>query len=418
MKEKLTRNLGLKILSLLMAVFIWLIILNIANPVIQKSFYNIPVTKINENAIEQKDKVYEVVSGDSVDVTVKAKRSVIETLHATDIKAVADLSELSLVNAVQIKVSVPGHDRSIVDISQSASTMKVSLENLKTEQFRINVVTHGEVASGYYAKDKTASPNIIQVSGAETVINRIKEVDVDVDLSNQRQSFEKSAVPKVYDKNGTLMEEDKLKLNYDTVDVAVNLLKTKTVNLYIEVTGTPYPGYEYEKFEFEPKQVVIAGEKDELDKVQYIMGEYNIDNQKEDKEDQVKISDFIKNDVVLIDDNQTAVVNLKIRRLDSKDLSYNTSEIEMRNVPAGLMASLKSNFLHVMLYGNSDNLNLVNKYNVKPYIDLKGVKTGTNILPVEFDLPKDVTLNKTSVAVNVKHAGSTESRAVMDQIHK
>lgn len=405
MKEKLTRNLGLKILSLFMAVFIWLIILNIADPIRQKSFYNIPVTKINENVISQKDKVYEVVSGDTVDVTIKAKRSVMENLHSSDIKAVADLSELSLVNAVQIKVSVPGHDRDIVDISQDISTMKVSLENLKTEQFRINVVTQGKVASGYYIKDRTTSPNIIQVSGAQTVINQIKEVVVEMDVSNRRESFEASAVPKVYDKNGTLMDSDKLNLNYDAVDVTINLLQTKTVMLYIEVTGTPYPGYKYVDLEYEPKQVVIAGEKDELDKVQYIMGEYNIDNQKEDIEDQVNIADFIKNDVILIDDNQTAVINVKIERLDSKELSYDTSDIEMRNLSPGLMASLKENFLNVVLYGDNQNLNLISKYNLKPYIDLKGVKAGTNIMPVKFDLPDGIMPVDSSVVVNVKHAG-------------
>lgn len=405
MKEKLTRNLGLKILSLFMAVFIWLIILNIADPIRQKSFYNIPVTKINENVISQKDKVYEVVSGDTVNVTIKAKRSVMENLHSSDIKAVADLSELSLVNAVQIKVSVPGHDRDIVDISQDISTMKVSLENLKTEQFRINVVTQGKVASGYYIKDKTTSPNIIQVSGAQTVINQIKEVVVEMDVSNRRESFEASAVPKVYDKNGTLMDSDKLNMNYDAVDVTINLLQTKTVMLYIEVTGTPYPGYKYVDFEYEPKQVVIAGEKDELDKVQYIMGEYNIDNQKEDIEDQVNIADFIKNDVILIDDNQTAVINVKIERMDSKELSYGTGDIEMRNLSPGLMASLKDNFLNVVLYGDNQNLSLISKYNLKPYIDLKGVKAGTNIMPVKFDLPEGITPVNSSVVVNVKHAG-------------
>lgn len=402
MKEKLTKNLGLKLLSLFMAIFIWLIILNMADPVGKKPFYNVMVTKINENVLAQKDKVYEVVSGDTVDVVVKAKRSVLQTLRYSDIKAVADLSELSLVNAVEIKVTVPGHDKDIVEITKDISTMKVSLENLKTEQFRINVVTQGEVASGFYIKDKIASPNIIEVSGAETVISRIKEVVVEVNVTNQRGSFVRTAVPKVYDKNGTLMDSDTLNLNYDEVDVTVNLLQTKTVSLFIEVTGTPYPGYKYIDLNYEPKQVVIAGEKDELDKVRYIMGEYNIDNQREDIEDEVNIADFIKNDVILIDDNQTAVINVKIERLNSKDISFDTSDIELKNLPEGLTAITKESLLHVVLYGDNDILNPINKYNLRPYIDLKEAKVGNNTLSVEFDLPDTaITLETPSVIVDV-----------------
>ncbi|MDF2869553.1 MAG: hypothetical protein K0R05_1128 [Anaerocolumna sp.] len=405
MKEKLTRNLGLKLLSLFMAILTWLIILNIADPVKERSFNDIEVTIINENALAQKDKVYEVVSGNTVNVTVRAKRSVLESLNKSDVKAVADLSELSVVNAAEIKVTVPGHERDIIDKTQNISTMKVSLENLKTEQFRINVVADGEVASGYYVKEKLASPNIIQVSGAETVINKIKEVVVEVDVSGKRQSFTDTAVPKVYDNNGTLMDSDKLNLSVKEVEVTVNLLQTKTVRLYIEVAGKPYPGYNVE-IDYEPKQVVIAGEKDELDKVPVIYGEYNISNQREDMEDQVNIADFITKDVILIDENQTAAIKVKIEKMDSKDLSYDSSEIELRNIPNGLAAKTGTPNMHVILYGNREYLNMLSKYNLKPYIDLKGAKVGTDYFNVGLDLPDGVTLDPLSVMVSVSGAGT------------
>lgn len=405
MKEKLTRNLGLKLLSLFMAILTWLIILNIADPVKERSFNDIEVTIINENALAQKDKVYEVVSGNTVNVTIRAKRSVLESLNKSDVKAVADLSELSVVNAAEIKVTVPGHERDIIDKTQNISTMKVSLENLKTEQFRINVVADGEVASGYYIKEKLASPNIIQVSGAETVVSKIKEVVVEVDVAGKRQSFTDTAVPKVYDNNGTLMDSGKLNLSVEEVEVTVNLLQTKTVRLYIEVAGKPYPGYNVE-IDYEPKQVVIAGEKDELDKVPVIYGEYNISNQREDMEDQVNIADFITKDVILIDENQTAAIKVKIEKMDSKDLSYDSSEIELRNIPNGLAAKTGTSNMHVILYGNSEYLNMLNKYNLKPYIDLKGAKVGTDYFNVGLDLPDGVTLDPLSVMVSVSGAGT------------
>lgn len=39
MKEKLTNNLSLKILSLLVAILVWLLAINIDNPIVKKSFY-------------------------------------------------------------------------------------------------------------------------------------------------------------------------------------------------------------------------------------------------------------------------------------------------------------------------------------------------------------------------------------------
>lgn len=405
MKERLTRNLGLKILSLLVAFLVWVVILNVDDPVVPKTFRDILVTKINESALTQKDKVYEVVSGDTVDVEVKAKRSIIENLDNSDFQAVADLSKLSLVYAVPIDISVPSYgDR--VEIVKQNYTMQVSLENLETKQFRIDVVTTGNVAEGYYIKEKTTSPNIIQVSGAETVIDKIKEVVVEVNVSNERDSFKKTAIPKVYDKNGTLMDPSKMTLSYEEVDVSVDLLKTKTVNLFIDLKGNPYPGYKYVDFKFEPKQVVIAGEQEELDKVQYIMGEYNIDNKKEDIEDEVNIADFIKNDVILIDDNQNAVINIHIEKQKSKDISLNNADIELRNIPAGLTASLNNiGDIQVEVLGEDAVLNSINKYNLKPYIDLSDSDIGTRQFNIEFSPPDDdVTISNPSVSVTVSEA--------------
>ncbi len=406
MKERLTRNLSLKILSLLVAFLVWVVILNVDDPVVTQSFYDITVTKINENALVQVDKVYEVVSGNTIDVKVKGKRSIINSLKKTDFQAVADLSKLSIVKAVPIDVKIPKYGDD-VEIIQENNTMQVNLENLEFQQFRIDVVTTGNVADGYYIKEKTSSPNIIQVSGAESVINKINEVVVEVDVSNASETFKETGiVPKVYDKNGTLMDSSKLKLSYEDVSVSVELLKTKTVNLFIDLTGTPYPGYKYGEPDYEPKQVVIAGEQSQLDKVQYIMGEYNIDNRRTDIEDEVNIADFIKDDVILIDDNQTAVINVKVEKLKNKNINYNSSDIELQNLPPGLAANLSTDeTVLVEVYGEDDAISAINKYNLKPYIDLTDSDVGTKQYRIEFNPPdSNVTISNPRVSVTVSKA--------------
>ena len=38
MKEKLTNNLSLKILSLIVAILVWLLVINVDNPIVTRSF--------------------------------------------------------------------------------------------------------------------------------------------------------------------------------------------------------------------------------------------------------------------------------------------------------------------------------------------------------------------------------------------
>ena len=49
MKKSLINKFTLKIISLAIAVLIWLIVRNVQDPVIVQTFYDIPVTLVNES---------------------------------------------------------------------------------------------------------------------------------------------------------------------------------------------------------------------------------------------------------------------------------------------------------------------------------------------------------------------------------
>ena len=71
MKNKLMKNLSLKILSVVAAFLFWLVIINVTDPNPVKTFYGIPVQVLNENVITSANQVYEIESGDSVNITLK-----------------------------------------------------------------------------------------------------------------------------------------------------------------------------------------------------------------------------------------------------------------------------------------------------------------------------------------------------------
>ena len=96
-KYKFTRNPGLKLLAFVFAAFLWLIVVNIDNPVSSDTYLNVPVTIVNEDIITQEGNVYQVVGDQSATVTVYAKRQTLQDINADDItdlaKNIADFSK-------------------------------------------------------------------------------------------------------------------------------------------------------------------------------------------------------------------------------------------------------------------------------------------------------------------------------------
>ena len=60
MKERLTRNLWIKLLSLFCAFFVWLAVVNIANPIVTAT-QEIEVEIVNDSILERANLAYEVV---------------------------------------------------------------------------------------------------------------------------------------------------------------------------------------------------------------------------------------------------------------------------------------------------------------------------------------------------------------------
>ena len=57
-------NMWMKILSVVIAVLIWLFVANTNDPVVTKRFYSIPVKVMNEDALTKRGYAYEILDGE------------------------------------------------------------------------------------------------------------------------------------------------------------------------------------------------------------------------------------------------------------------------------------------------------------------------------------------------------------------
>ena len=162
MKEKLTRNIGVKILSVILAALLWLVITNVNDPVQSKVFPDVPVTILNENLINTAKQSYDIIEGDKVSFKVAARRSIIESLDKSDFEVTADFANLSNVNAVEIMIT-PKRFKDEIEIVDRGDvrTLKISIEELSSKEFKVSVVDTGKVGDGYYLGPRSADPNIV-----------------------------------------------------------------------------------------------------------------------------------------------------------------------------------------------------------------------------------------------------------------
>ncbi len=137
LKMSLTNNIGLKFLAVLIALVLWLAIVNVNDPEKTITVSNIPISVTNESAITSRDMVYNVKSEQYLNITVSGKRSIVSNLSAEDFRATASLKELSKVNSIPVDVTTKNASlgRKITIVKQSAQTILVDVENVEEKRF-------------------------------------------------------------------------------------------------------------------------------------------------------------------------------------------------------------------------------------------------------------------------------------------
>ena len=150
MKQKLMHNLNLKVLSVLFSIIIWIIVVNIDDPVKSVQFNDVPITVINDLTLKDRNLVYEIVEGqETVDVSVSGRRSVIEDISKDNINVIADMKEIGDGNTLHLTVTSNKYSGDIDTMKPEFATVELNIEESKRIQKPILVETVGEPAQDY-----------------------------------------------------------------------------------------------------------------------------------------------------------------------------------------------------------------------------------------------------------------------------
>ena len=229
MKKLLTRNLGLKLASLVLAFVLWFLVAQIYDPKDTVTFNNIQVRLINTDLLEQEGKVYEVLDNSNlVRVTVTGPQSIVKSeLRRNDIVAEADMSKLTDINTIAITYYCENISNDSVEIRGNHDSVRLNVEDKASKWIKLESTTLGEVASGYMIGNVTLDQTNIEVTGPKSAISQIDHAGVDINVADSTSSLSANVDIKLYDADDNELSLETVKKNVDSAHMTVEVLATK-----------------------------------------------------------------------------------------------------------------------------------------------------------------------------------------------
>lgn len=401
MKKKLTNNLLLKILSLVIAFGLWIIVINIDDPVDEKSFSNIKVNLVNTNVLTEQNKVYEVINNtDSVRVRVEASRSLLESLSSADIMAEADFTKMAEDETVEINFYSLRSNEAIRNISGSISKVELNVENKKTKRLVLNTETQGEPMDGYVVGTINMDQNRVEVSGPESIISRISSAVLQVDISDSSSEISTYADVILYDVDGKEVSSKQVTMNTGFVKVTIPILKTKEVPVSVETTGVPAEGYGATGVvEQSVSKVTIAGEDRAISGINKIVipaEDIDITGSTQNFVKTYSIKKYLPENVVIVSDTGKITVTVYIESKKEVLFKVPAEQVYIMGVPEGYTAEPDENVdeFNLYLFGMKKDLDEIKADEIQGYIqvdnwmeseEMEKLEPGIYLIPVEFN---------------------------------
>ena len=423
--SKLTNNLALKIISVIIAIVIWYAVVKTDDPV-ETTSYAVQVEVLNESYIANGKQSYTIDDEyRTVTVYITDNRSILQGITSDDISVTADLTQIVDLERdpvmVPLDVSCPDTDKDNVTLSRT--TIPIVIEDIDNLEFPIVVDTQNTTPNkNYEVGTLTPSVDKITISGPKSLVSSIDTVLARVDVSSMSTSGDRKAKIVLLDKDQNEMQESTLSAlsfskDVDDIYVTVDLWKVLSgIKLKASCSGTPASGYQVAGITVLPSEITLVGDEnaektleDQNDTLQIPAELLNAEGASEDFETQVDLKELLSDHMRLSSNtNEQATVYVTILPDNSKEFTLDVDEIDLAGLASDLTVSYEQTSIAVKVEGTTSSISDLKASEIKASINLQGKTAGDYEVPVDITLPNGyVLVEETNITVHVKEKAET-----------
>lgn len=381
--SKFNRNTAPKLLSLLFAIMLWLVVIDLENPAIEKNIENVSVILLNEAEVSQNGLIILDREEYYIDVKVKGRRNEVADIKSSDIRVTADLRGFKKgVNSIPLNKRIYSENVVISDLSQSE--IKVVLDQMVEIAKPVSIKIEGKIPVGYTQDNILISPQEVLVRGPESIVNRVAQVSGTLSITGADTSIIKEIPIKAI--GNDLEDISGVTLGREYISAELSIYKTKKVPVVYKTEGELKKNYRLVNVELLTQFVTIKGEKDIIEKIESI-NTTPIDIAGKSEPFTEKIGIVLPENVEVLLDEKTITTNVMIEKMSSKEFKYIVREIPIFNLDPDYEANINNldEVVKITIYDVESKLLKINSEILNPILDGSKFKEGLNSGKIEID---------------------------------
>ncbi len=392
-------------LSVVVAFGLWLFVITVVSPESEKTYFDIPVVLQNKDILEQRGLMV-VSETPKVTLALKSDRAILNDLNENNINVIVNLTNVETAGTHDLSydISYPGNisSGSVSVLSSSTEMITLKVENRITKKVPIVVKEKegSKLPQDYYTNltkaelttrhdNKPVAITTVEISGPETVIGQITQAVIDLDLNEQTKTIEdKTEIYTLCDEDGKAVNAEKVTTNVDVVQVTLQILKEKTIDIVAQIIPGKGAEESNAKVTLSQQSIVIRGEKD---RVEALPASVKIP---------VDLAEYMESSTFEVDLNELGLdlsgmeihtgkarVEVKLE-LEGVAIGEFTIPVKAVNLPAGTQIASQAEEITITIRGPVNDIRKIKGSDLLAQVDCTGVTEG------RYELTATITCEK------------------------
>lgn len=249
-------NLSVLILSFILALIVWVSSVTASDPNVERT-RTVPIEVMGQET----DTLMVGNIPTQARVTVRTPNSVWNRMASVDnaVQTWIDLTGLGAgTHEVPVQLYISEVFRPVRLISLNPETVTVTLEELVSTDFVVQLEVNGEPAVGYQAGVAAKRPSVVTVTGSESLVSQVVAVSTTLDISDANETIRADLPLQAVDAEGEIVDD--VTITPDSVEVVqpITLLGGYR-NMVVKVVtiGRVAVGYKMTNVSVSPPNVVV-----------------------------------------------------------------------------------------------------------------------------------------------------------------
>lgn len=400
------------LLSLLVALGLWLYVATNVSTEREQTFSGVSVTFENATSLLDKGLMVKPGESHSVSFTLSGTLSELDKLNTGNLKVLVDLSA----------ITEPGEHQCNYRVVYPAGTSGVSPAKSGTNKITINVVEYasktvpvelifvGDEPEELFINKAGATIGVTEVgiSGPKVEVDAVAKAGIEINLDELTGTYTAEQRYTLMNKENEPVYSDNIAT--DTGEIYVNLPVEYFKTIPLTVAYIPGGGAreEHARLSLDVSEIIISGSREAIDDIdELVVAE--VDLADVDVQNGYPIEGIIRLDDNLTNHSGVTTVSGTVRLMGllQRKMTLSAEHIQMRNVPEGMTAAISTLKLEIEVRGVSAHVNALSEQQIQASVDLTGATPGITTLDLLLEFPEDKDIGavgKYQVTVTVSEA--------------